>query len=191
MIVWLHMVPIPISPYIFIFRACHGESLVRGWLILVYNSTQGYGITIYSIIHFSSYYSGSDVTHTVGSIIAPDQKWISDNWPDIYFKIDEVNNKTATFAGTFRYVEENGMATKFPLRGKFDPQGLTIGWIVSFWNKHENDYVLVTWVGRLKINFSAGPVLRAVIYATRTIAHDSGPGTDSDQGSFSWNSPTN
>ena len=55
-------------------------------------------------------------------------------------------NAIATFAGVYQITRESPTST-FPFRGEFDPAGITIGWVVSYWNDNVNYYSLGAWTG--------------------------------------------
>ena len=119
---------------------------------------------------------------TVGSVIAANQKWYKDDDHNIFLKIDEVDNKTATFAGTYGIIQNNG-TTEFPYIGEFNAQGVTIGWVVSYWNERENNHTLSAWAGILRL--IAGPALRKIINTTRsTVEEDIHSDTKLDYATF-------
>ena len=120
-------------------------------------------------MHFFLLPTDSDYdTIPVGKIIAADQKWYNHD-DNVVLKIDKVNNETSTFAGTYGIIR-NDETAEFPFRGEFDPQGITVGWVVSYWNEYENDHALGAWAGYL--GFAAGRILRWTISTTRIIAHE-------------------
>ena len=64
--------------------------------------------------------------------------------PMCNMKINQVNYKNATFAGTYGVIR-NGTISKFPLCGEFDPTGTSIGWVVSYQNEDINDHAVGVW----------------------------------------------
>jgi hypothetical protein len=70
--------------------------------------------------------------------------------PDNNFvlKIYDVNKADSTFAGTYGIISSDDF-TEFPLRGQYDPEGITLGWVVSYrsvFGYKDNDAVGV-WAG--------------------------------------------
>lgn len=95
--------------------------------------------------------------------------------------IDKVNKANSTFAGTYGIIRNYGTA-EFPFRGEFDPQGITVGWVVSYWNEDENDHALGAWAGYM--GFAAGRVLRWTFAMTRIIAHEDSYNTTTGHDTF-------
>jgi hypothetical protein len=64
-----------------------------------------------------------------------------------------VNKENSTFAGTYGIIRSKDETAEFPFRGEFDPQGITLGWVVSYWSKngYENDHALGAWAGYLRL----------------------------------------
>lgn len=108
----------------------------------------------------------------VSNIIAPGQKWCNDD-TSVLFEIDKVNTKNATFAGTYGIIHD-GTISKFPFRGEFDPMGITIGWVVSYWNEYINDHALGAWTGYARVQPDGQ---RASLSMTRLIAHEDNSNT--------------
>ena len=104
----------------------------------------------------------------VGNVIAADQKWQNYNL-SVILKIDKVNKANSTFAGTYGIVR-NDETAEFPFRGEFDPKGITIGWVVSYWNEYENNHALGAFAGYLKLGGDRIP--RWTIPVTRIITHE-------------------
>lgn len=105
----------------------------------------------------------------VRDVIAPDQKWR--NYVDnVFLVINKVNKENSTFAGTYEIVTRTDTVFEFPFRGEFDPEGITIGWVVTFWNKYQNDHSLGAWAGYAKMESGTQ---RAELSTTRIIAHES------------------
>ena len=69
----------------------------------------------------------------------------------------------------------------FPLRGQFDPEGITIGWVVSFWNKYQNNHVLGAWAGYAKKDPSTQ---RVELSTTVITAHESNLNTTTGYDTF-------
>ena len=88
--------------------------------------------------------------------------------------------KNATFAGTYRITNEPP-TSHFPVRGEFDPTGITVGWVVSYWNEYVNYHSLGVWTGYLKIQPDGQ---RACMSMTRLIAHEEDRNTTSGYGTF-------
>ena len=85
----------------------------------------------------------------------------------------------STFAGTYTINnrEEN---SRFPLRGEFDPNGVTIGWVVSYWNRDVNDHALGAWAGYAKVESDN----KHVLSMTGMIAHEDNMQTTSGSGTY-------
>ena len=68
--------------------------------------------------------------------------------------ITDVNLTTGSFFGT--YNSAVGDATKeYWLRGRFDTDGTTLGWVVSYQNEYLNAHSTAAWSGQLRIQFEA------------------------------------
>ena len=115
----------------------------------------------------------------ISDVIAPEQKWINYDTSAL-LTIDTVNMKNATFAGTYRITNEASTST-FPFRGEFDPVGVTIGWVVSYWNEYVNYHSLGAWTGYVKVQPDGQ---RASMSMTRLIAHEENCNTTSGYGKF-------
>lgn len=98
----------------------------------------------------------------VNNVLVPGQKWVNQNYQERIL-IDKVSNN-ATFAAF--YVIEQEPTTAFPIRGEFDPEGSTIGWVVSYWNTEKNYHAVGVWAGYVEMEGE-----RAAIATTRLIAH--------------------
>ena len=106
----------------------------------------------------------------MSDVLVPGQKWVNQNYQEEIL-IDKVNQGNATFAAF--YVIEREPTTAFPIRGEFDPEGSTIGWVVSYWNTARNYHSVGAWAGYVS---SEGE--KYAIDTTRLIAHgDSGDTT--------------
>ena len=103
----------------------------------------------------------------MSDIIAPGQKWHNYD-TSVLLEIEKVNTKNATFAGTYGIIRD-GTISKFPFRGEFDPVGITIGWVVLYWNKYINDHALGARTGYARIQLDDQ---RASMSMTRLIAHE-------------------
>ena len=95
----------------------------------------------------------------VGDVIAVDQKWCNelDNYCLI---IDKVSRANSTFTGIYIMPEaRDGLVDWFLFRGVYDPQGIAIGWVVSYnclnhyWNYHSVD----VWSGYLRLSTDRVP----------------------------------
>ena len=84
------------------------------------------------------------------------------------------------FAGTYRVTDEDSYST-FPFHGEFDPAGITIGWVVSYWNDCVNNHSLGAWTGYLIVQPDGQ---RASMSMTRLIAHEGNRNTTSGYGTF-------
>ena len=116
----------------------------------------------------------------VGDLLAPGQKWYNyDTTAQIV--IDKINTKNATFAGVYQITKE-GPTSTFPFRGEFDPAGVTIGWVVSYWNDNVNYHSLGAWTGYAKV---APESQRPYLSMSRSIAHQDSYNTTSGYGTFS------
>lgn len=69
-------------------------------------------------------------------------------------KIYEVNKAKSTFAGTYIVNRSSDDIAEFPLRGQYDPKGISIGWVVSYWSVfgYENDHSLEAWAGQMSLD---------------------------------------
>ena len=114
----------------------------------------------------------------IGDILAPGQKWHNYE-TDVVVQIDKVNTMNSTFAGTYTINnrEEN---SRFPIRGEFDPNGVTIGWVVSYWNRDVNDHALGAWAGYAKVESDN----KSVLSMTRLIAHEDNMQTTIGYGTY-------
>lgn len=114
----------------------------------------------------------------IGDILAPGQKWHNYE-TDVVVQIDKVNTMNSTFAGTYTINnrEEN---SRFPIRGEFDPNGVTIGWVVSYWNRDVNDHALGAWAGYAKVESDN----KHVLSMTGMIAHEDNMQTTSGSGTY-------
>lgn len=92
-----------------------------------------------------------------------------------------MNKANSTFAGTYGIIRDEETA-EFPFRGEFDPQGITIGWAVSYWNEYENDHALGVWAGYLRLGPDRVP--RWTISTTRLIAHEENYNTTTGYDTF-------
>lgn len=89
--------------------------------------------------------------------------------------IETVNKINSTFAGIYAIIRDDIRNTEFPLRGEFDPQGTTIGWVVSYWNDQTNDHALGAWAGY--VSSLPDKLPEWIITATRIIAHEDSSNT--------------
>ena len=116
----------------------------------------------------------------IGDILAPDQKWRNYD-DDVVLKVDKVNKMNSTFAGTYGIIRADETA-EFPFRGEFDPQGITVGWVVSYWNQEENDHALGAWAGYARL--SPDRIPNWIISTTRIIAHEDNYNTTTGYDTF-------
>ena len=107
-------------------------------------------------------------TFQVSDVLVPGQKWVNQDDQE-QILIDKVSKSNATFAAF--YVIEREPTTAFPIRGEYDPEGSTIGWVVSYWNTARNDHAVASWAGYIKM---AGE--KPLIDATGLIAHEDSGG---------------
>ena len=115
----------------------------------------------------------------VSDIIEPGQKWYNYETTAM-LTVNTVNEKNATFAGIYRITSEP-ITSQFPVRGQFDPMGITIGWVVSYWNDNVNYHSLGAWTGYVKIQPDGQRVSMSM---TRLIAHGQNRNTTSGYGTF-------
>ena len=92
-----------------------------------------------------------DSEYTVGDIIYPPQKWHTKNNSAV-LKIYEVNKTDSTFAGTYQIIRSLDDFSEFPFHGQYNPKGITIGWVVTYWSTFEyrNNHTVVAWAGSLR-----------------------------------------
>ena len=94
-------------------------------------------------------------------------------------QIGKVNMMNSTFSGTYT-INDREENSRFPVRGEFDPDGITIGWVVSYWNKNVNDHALGAWAGYARVESND----KAVLSMTRIIAHQSDRDTTTGWGTY-------
>ena len=82
-----------------------------------------------------------------------------------------MNIVNATFAATYDIIRRSSTDV-FPIRGEFDPEGVSIGWVVSYWNKYMNDHAIGAWAGYLE---REGDREKPSIVTTRLISHNGDP----------------
>ena len=94
----------------------------------------------------------------VGDVIAVDQKWCTED--NYCLMIDKVSRANSTFTGIYRVpAARHGIVDWFLFRGVYDPQGIAIGWVVSYkclnqyWNYHSVD----AWSGYLRLSTDRVP----------------------------------
>ena len=124
----------------------------------------------------------SDVVN-VGDIIAADQKWYNSD-DSAVLKINKVNKANSTFAGTYGIIRSSDETAKFPFRGEYDPKGITLGWVVSYWSALgcENDHAVGVWAGYLKLGNDRVP--KWTFSTTRLIAHEENYNTTTGYDTF-------
>lgn len=107
----------------------------------------------------------------------PDQKWY--NYEDnVELMIEKINYDNATIAGTYGIVHD-GEIEKFEFRGSFDPDGSTLGWSLSYWNKYENYHANGVWTGYLETTVGGYKMS-----TSGTIAHQSDHSTTHGEATF-------
>ena len=117
----------------------------------------------------NSYFTFDSVRIPVKDVLAPGQKWRNnDTNTQVVIKIDNVNTVNSTFSATYGIIRGTTIS-EFPLRGEFDPDGITIGWVVSYWNKHENDHALGAWSGYASLDMVTH---EPRLSTTRIIVHE-------------------
>lgn len=64
----------------------------------------------------------------------------------------EVNKTDSTFAGTYQIIRSMDDFSEFPFHGQYNPKGITIGWVVTYWSAFEyrNNDTVVAWAGSLR-----------------------------------------
>ena len=115
----------------------------------------------------------------VGDLLAPGQKWYNYE-TTAQIVIDKVNTKNATFAGVYQITNESPTSI-FLFRGEFDPAGITIGWVVSYWNDIVNYHSLGAWTGYAKV---APESQRKYLSMSQLIAHQENSNTTSGYATF-------
>ena len=118
----------------------------------------------------------------VGDLLAPGQVWYNYDTGEL-LQIDKVNTKNATFAGTYKKIDET-FTVYFPFCGEFDPIGITVGWVVSYWNDHVNYHSIGVWTGYARVTPESLESLRArwQLLVSRLIAHQDSSNTTSGHG---------
>lgn len=86
----------------------------------------------------------------------------------------------STFAGTYG-LYTTGQLEEFPFRGEFDPRGITVGWVVSYWNEYKNYHSLGAWTGYARKD---PHTYKSVLSMSRMIAHEENHNTTSGYGTF-------
>ena len=122
----------------------------------------------------------------VGDVLAPGQKWHNYDTGAV-LEIEKINKVNSTIAGTYGLTRDPPPTPQFPFRGEFDPNGITVGWVVSYWNDNINYHSVGAWAGYLKYS----PDLESgkyVLSMSRIIAHQSDENTTSGYGTFVWES---
>ena len=120
-------------------------------------------------------------THSdrAGGGLAPGQKWRNYDTTAV-LEIEKVNKVNSTFAGTYVITNEPS-SSRFPFRGEFDPDGITVGFVVSYWNKYVNYHAIGAWTGYLKIEPESR---QCVLSMSSMIAHESNQNTTSGSDTF-------
>ena len=73
--------------------------------------------------------------------------------------ITYVNRTTGSFTGT--YNSAVGEAFKeYELQGRFDIEGSSLGWVVSFRNKYLNAHSTTAWSGQVQIIQGEKPIIQ-------------------------------
>ena len=114
-----------------------------------------------------------------GNVLAPGQKWRNYDTGAV-LEFEKVNKVNFTIAGTYDITIEPP-TSRFPFRGEFDPKGITVGFIVSYWNDYIDDHALGVWAGYVKIE----PQSRQyVLSMSGMIAHENNQNTTSGYDTF-------
>ena len=114
----------------------------------------------------------------MSDVLFPGQKWVNDGY-EAQVTIEKVNSDNATFAATYTILRRD-VYSVFPIRGEYDPAGVSIGWIVSYRNEYTNDNALGAWAG-----YTVTEDEGTVIYTTRLITHQGDP-ADTTVGFDRW-----
>ena len=119
-------------------------------------------------------------------MLTPGQRWF--NYRDnAAVTISLVNARNATFAGDYELISDETLKVeKFPLRGQFDPEGITVGWTVSYWNSYENYHSLGVWTGYVK---RAPTTNDLELTMTGSIAHEDNEDTTTGSALFVLQQP--
>ena len=105
----------------------------------------------------------------MNDVLSPGQKWHSADGETL-MTILKVNNENATFAATYEILQDPN--SKYPIRGEFDPNGVSIGWVVSYFVQDDvNLHQLGAWAGYIETNVEE---MNAIV-VTRLITHDGDP----------------
>jgi hypothetical protein len=91
--------------------------------------------------------------------------------------IADVNQTTGSFAGT--YNSAVGNATKeYGLRGRFDIEGFTLGWVVSYKNEYQNAHSTAAWSGQVQIRSGKPTIQTTWLLTTQTTSADAWKSTN-------------
>ena len=97
----------------------------------------------------------SDSESTIGDVIDVGQNWHTNN-DSAVLKIYEVNKADSTFAGTYQIIRSLDDFAEFPFHGQYNPKGITLGWVVTYWSPFERrkNHTVVAWAGSLRMGES-------------------------------------
>lgn len=85
----------------------------------------------------------------VGCLLFPGGTWY--NELGSVMKISEIDSVNGSFTGT--YCSAVGDATKeYILQGRFDTEGRSLGWVVSYQNEYLNAHSTCTWSGQVQLD---------------------------------------
>jgi hypothetical protein len=92
--------------------------------------------------------------------------------------ITDVNQITGNFAGT--YNSAVGDATKeYGLQGRFDIEGFTLAWAVSYKNEYLNAHSTAAWSGQVQICWGKQPTIQTTwLLTTETTPADAWKSTN-------------
>ena len=79
--------------------------------------------------------------------------------------------ENAAVAMTYGIIREFEVSL-FPVRGEYDPEGMSIAWVVSYWNEEVNDHSIGAWAGYAVESGESG---RPELIMTRLISHNAEP----------------
>ena len=120
------------------------------------------------------------VLHT--AYLKPGSKWYNEKGS--VMMITDVNQATGNFTGT--YNSAVGEATKeYGLQGRFDIEGSTLGWAVSYRNEYLNAHSTAAWSGQVQIAADQKPIIQTTwLLTTQTTSADAWKSTKVGFASF-------
>ena len=108
-----------------------------------------------------------DVYTGGGSHLTPGTNW--HNELGSVMKISQVDKIKGTFTGALESADEEP-SKSYPLNGRFDPEGCTLGWVVTFKNKHGVDlHKTTSWSGLIQVDWA---FQRPIILTTWLLTHE-------------------